>query len=151
MNRWRARRQASENDEQGDRQVDGEDGDGETRRWKMEGARVCVCVYLELQVVTSRFMGKINVHLGKLNGKANRVRAGKFKYAITRFVAAVPPPLPGIFVGKFRREDFPSIVESAFFWRKDFSSVQQIRFLEGSWNWIERMFYENRINHIGKE
>lgn len=44
MNRWRARRQASENDEQGDRQVDGEDGDGETRRWKMEGARVCVCV-----------------------------------------------------------------------------------------------------------
>lgn len=91
MNRWRARRQASENDEQGDRQVDGEDGDGETRRWKMEGARVCVCVYLELQVVTSRFMGKINVHLGKLNGKANRVRAGKFKYAITRFAAAVPP------------------------------------------------------------
>lgn len=150
MNRWRARRQASENDEQGDRQVDGEDGDGETRRWKMEGARVCVCVYLELQVVTSRFMGKINVHLGKLNGKANRVRAGKFKYAITRFVAAVPPLFPvflsGNFVGRIS-----SIVESAFFWRKDFSSVQQIRFLEGSWNWIERMFYENRINHIGKE
>lgn len=132
MNRWRARRQASENDEQGDRQVDGEDGDGETRRWKMEGARVCVCVYLELQVVTSRFMGKINVHLGKLNGKANRVRAGKFKYAITRFVAAAPPSSR-----YFCREIssggcFPSIVESAFFWRKDFSSVQQIRFLEGS-------------------
>lgn len=121
MNRWRARRQASENDEQGDRQVDGEDGDGETRRWKMEGARVCVCVYLELQVVTSRFMGKINVHLGKLNGKANRVRAGKFKYAITRFVAAALPPLFPVFLsGNFVGRTSQALWSRHFFGGKIF-------------------------------
>lgn len=113
--------------------------------------RVCARVYLELQVVTSRFMGKINVHLGKLNGKANRVRAGKFKYAITRFVAAVPPLFPVFLSGNFVGRTSQALWSRHFFWQKDFSSVQQIRFLEGSWNWIERIFYENRINHIGKE
>lgn len=130
MNRWRARRQASENDEQGDRQVDGEDGDGETRRWKMEGARVCVCVYLELQVVTSRFMGKINVHLGKLNGKANRVRAGKFKYAITRFVAAVPPPSSRYFCREISSGGFPKHCGVGIFLAE--------RFFLGSANQISR-------------
>lgn len=68
MNRWRARRQASENDEQGDGQVDGR---GEMvkpavagGRWResARGVRAwnCARVYLELQVVTSRFMeGKL--------------------------------------------------------------------------------------------
>lgn len=163
MNRWRARRQASENDEQGDGQVDG----GEEMvmvkraggRWKRgrdeKGARLwsCARVYLELQVVTSRFMGKINVHFGKLNGKADErpssvetVWAGKFKYALSN-------GCPRFWLGNFGGRIFGSSLtillrpfcSSAIFLRRDFSVCSANRISKGNCEFPIEIFISIRI------